>query len=430
MRVPRSAAELKSKLFNRASRASWLGLREAVAEARQARHVQDDINLVEALDFSAADLDANRACLHAAALLDQPIRSINWYLPFFHYAFYGGIHTILRFASGFLDRHDVRSTLIVYDRPDASPAELKARVVEAFPSLASMPLLVLKTTQDPVPDADASIATFWTSAFVVMKNRAARRKFYFVQDYEPLFYQAGSLYALVEQTYRFGFPAIVNTPGLAETLVDEFGADAVSFTPCTDPAIFFPPKEPRPQRPFRVFFYGRPDTPRNAFEIGLSALRRFKARRGDDVEVLVAGSHFPESIKATSPGIRFMGLLPYRETGDLYRSCHAGLALMLTKHPSYLPFELMSCGAVPVVNENRVNKWLLRHDENAVMVEPTPTLLCDALEKLMDHGEWRDRLSQAGARLVRSYDWDSQIARVLEFMNARGAPASPSPAVP
>ena len=417
MGVPRSAAELKSRLFNRAARASWLGLRGALAEARQAKHIQDDMQLVEALDFSAADLEANRACLARAALLDETIRSMNWYLPYFHYAFYGGIHTILRFASGFLERHGVRTNLIVYDRPDASAAEMKARVTEAFPSLSSMPLFVLKRTADPVPDADASIATFWTSAFALMKERNAKRKFYFVQDYEPLFYQAGSLYAFVEQTYRFGFPAIVSTPGLYDTVVREFGTRAVSFTPCTDPAIFFPPKDRRPERPFRVFFYGRPDTPRNAFEIGLSALRRFKARRGDAVEVLVAGSHFPESIKAASPGIRFMGLLPYRETGALYRSCHAGLALMLTKHPSYLPFELMSCGAVPVVNENPANKWLLRHDENAVMVEPTPTLLCDALEQLMDRPEWRDRLSAAGAELVRGYDWVTQIDRVIAFMN-------------
>lgn len=422
MRVPRTRAELTAKLFNRASRASWFGLRDALADARQAKHLQQDIQLVEALDFGENDLEANRAILERAALLREPIRVINWYLPYFHYAFYGGIHTILRFASGFLDRHGVRSNLIVYDRPQASAAEMKARVVEAFPSLASIPLLVLKTTQDPVPDSDASIATLWTSAFVVMKNRTTRRKFYFVQDYEPLFYQAGSLYALVEQTYRFGFSAIVNTPGLCETLVREFGTHAVAFTPCTDPAIFFPPARPRPEQPFRVFFYGRPDTPRNAFEIGLSALRRFKARRGDRVEVLVAGSHFPASIKDASAGIRFMGLLPYRETGDLYRTCHAGLALMLTKHPSYLPFELMSCGAVPVVNENRANKWLLRHDENAVMVEPTPTLLCDALERLMDRVEWRGRLSQAGSTLVRSYDWDTQIDHVLEFMN--GEPQS------
>ena len=419
MKVPRSRAELKRKVINRAARASWLGLRDAILDARQATRIADDIGLVEALDFGHAELEENRACLAAAALLEEPIRTINWYLPYFHYAFYGGVHTILRFASGFLERHGVRSNIIIYDRPDVSAAEMKAKVTEPFPSLTSAPLLVLKTTQDAVPDADASIATFWTSAYVVMKNRNTRRKFYFVQDYEPLFYPAGSRYALVEATYRFGFPAIVNTPGLRDVIVSEFGTRATAFTPCTDPGIFHPPEAPRAPEPFRVFFYGRPDTDRNAFEIGLSALRRFKARNGGKAEVLVAGSHFPDSIRAAAPGIRFMGLLPYRETGDLYRSCHAGLALMLTKHPSYLPFELMSCGAVPVVNYNRANTWLIRNRENALMVEPTPTLLCDALEQLMAQREFRERLSKAGAELVRSFTWDSQIDQVLEFMHGR-----------
>ncbi len=421
MRLPRSGAELKAKVLNRMSRRSWLGLREAFLDAQQSRRIQREMALVEEFDFGEEEWQTNRACLAAAEKLEDPVRVVNWYLPCFDYAFYGGIHTIFRFASGFLERHGVRSNFLIYDRPSASAAEMKAKIVEPFPSLTSMPLIVLKSPSDAVPDSDASIATFWSSASWLMRNRNTRRKFYFVQDYEPLFYPAGSQYALVEQTYRFGFPAIVNTPGLREALVRDFGTRAVSFTPCTDPGIFFPPAKPRPERPFRVFFYGRPDTPRTAFEIGLSALRRFKSRNGRRVEVLVAGSHFPASIKASSPGIEFVGLLPYRETGDLYRSCNAGLALMLTKHPSYLPFELMSCGAVPVVNQNAANTWLIRHDENALMVEPTPTLVCAALEKLMESVELRERLSRAGAELVRSFTWDSQIDRVLSFMNQPGS---------
>ena len=51
-----------------------------------------------------------------------------------------------------------------------------------------------------------------------MKNRNTKRKFYFVQDYEPLFYPASSRSALAEATYRFGMPAIVNTPEHAADL--------------------------------------------------------------------------------------------------------------------------------------------------------------------------------------------------------------------
>ena len=50
-----------------------------------------------------------------------------------------------------------------------------------------------------------------------------------------------------------------------------------------------------------------------------------------------------------------LGLLPYAATGALYRSCTAGVALMMTCHPSYLPFELMACGALVVTNSNSIH---------------------------------------------------------------------------
>jgi glycosyltransferase involved in cell wall biosynthesis len=292
---------------------------------------------------------------------------------------------------------------------------MKLKVVEAFPALRDIEVRVLRGAMEEVPQADASIATFWTSAYPLLKNRSSLRKFYFIQDYEPLFYPAGTYYSLVEATYRFGFPGIVNTPGLCDVYRREFAAPAVSFTPATDPELFHPPRS-REERPFRVFFYGRPETDRNAFELGLAALRRFQQQHGPEVEVVVAGSDVAPEIAQRAPGLRFLGRLPYPETADLYRKCHAGLVLMLTKHPSYLPFELMSCGAVPVANVNPANAWLLRDGETALVAEPSPSLLAGALERLLRDPGLRDRLSNAGQALVRSFTWNDQIDRVYRFM--------------
>ena len=407
-------AVARGRILSRLARFSWLGAKGLLQRTRFAMGVQDRLRLVEEVDLTAADLAENRACLDAARDLRTPIRSIHWYVPYFEYAFYGGVHTILRFVTGFLER-GIRSDLIFYDRPSVSAAAMKAKVVEAFPSLRDIDVRVLRLPWDPVPEADASIATFWTSAYAVLKNRASRRKFYFIQDYEPLFYPAGTYFALVEATYRFGFPGIVNTPGLCDVYRREFGAPAVAFTPATDPELFHPPPL-REEEPFRVFFYGRPDTERNAFELGLAALQRLKQRHGPAVDVVVAGGDVPPEIAHRAPALRFLGRLPYRETGDLYRRCHAGLVLMLTKHPSYLPFELMSCGAVPVANVNPANTWLLRNEETALVAEPSPSLLVDALERLLHDRPLRERLSSAGQALVQSFTWDEQIDRVLRFM--------------
>ena len=409
-------AAARGRILSRLGRFSWLGAKDLLRRTRFAMTVQDRLDLVEALDFTADDVAANRACLEAARQLRTPIRTIHWYVPYFEYAFYGGVHTILRFVLGLRERHGIRSDLVFYDRPSLDADEMKGKVAEAFPALRDIEVRVLRGAMEPIPPADASIATFWTSAYALLKNRTSARKFYFVQDYEPLFYPAGTYYALVEATYRFGFPGIVNTPGLCGAYQRDFGAPAVAFTPATDPELFHPPAA-RDAHPFRVFFYGRPETDRNAFELGIAALRRFKQRH-PEADVAVAGSAVPAEIAHRAPGLRFLGRLPYRETADLYRRCHAGLVLMLTKHPSYLPFELMSCGAVPVANVNPANTWLLRHEETALVAEPSPSLLVDALERLMSDVALRERLSVAGQALVHGFRWDDQIDRALRFMQA------------
>ena len=61
------------------------------------RYSEDAAELVEAYDFSARDIAASRRLQEANA---GPIelRTATWFLPDFHNAYFGGIHTILRFA--------------------------------------------------------------------------------------------------------------------------------------------------------------------------------------------------------------------------------------------------------------------------------------------------------------------------------------------
>jgi glycosyltransferase involved in cell wall biosynthesis len=389
----------------------------AAREARTARRVRLHLDLVRRCDYTADDLAAHRAALAAAERLETPLRVVHWYVPYFEYAYYGGIHTILRFASGWRARQGVKSRLVVYDAPRADPAALRARVAEAFPDLAAIEVLVLRDG-DRVPPSDAAIATHWPSAYLVLKDRGAARKLYFIQDFEPLFYPAGTEYALAEATYRLGLPAIVNTPGLAAIYERDYGGRAFSFVPAVDARVFHPPAAPCPERPFRVFFYGRPRNERNAFELGLAALAELERRRGAEVEVVVAGDAPPLGVARRFPGVRFMGRLPYERTGDLYRTCHAGVALMLTRHPSYLPFELMACGAVPVATVNPACSWLLRDGENALVVEPGASALASALERLVDDAALRERLAAEGVRAVGEWGWEAQVDGAAAF--ARG----------
>ena len=271
-----------------------------------------------------------------------------------------------------------------------------------------------------LPPADAAIATLWTSAFPLLHLRQVEAKFYFVQDNEPQFYPAGAASGMVEQTYRFGFPGIVNTPGLA-AVYRAYGNPAVSFVPAVDLDRYNPDPVPHdPAAPVRVFFYGRPTTPRNSFGLGIAALSQLKKRCGDRVQIICAGQNWNPAQFGVAGRIENLGMLgSLDEVADLYRSCDIGLVFMHTKHPSYQPLEFMASGMATISNINPATTWLLRDGENCLLTPPLPTPTADRLGRLVEAPELRRQLADAGLKEIRQYRWDDQIEAVWRAMCLR-----------
>ena len=270
-----------------------------------------------------------------------------------------------------------------------------------------------------LPACDAAIATLWTTAYSVLRMQNARRKFYFMQDYESRFYPAGSISALVEATYRFGFNAICNTVSLRD-IYTKLGGQAEYFDPCVDPGIFHATTRAPFSRvePATLFCYARPMHPRNSFELLTQALRIVKERMGNQIRIVTAGGEWSPRQFGLEGVVHNLGLLPYSATGALYRSCTAGVALMMTCHPSYLPFELMASGALVIANSNPYNSWLLRDRENCLLADSSPTALADALEEGLRDRELRERLVDNAARMIsdRYSDWDSQMEKIYRYL--------------
>jgi O-antigen biosynthesis protein len=391
---------------------------------RRRRNVPDDEPLLSESDLLALSgaFDATDEALAAnLALVDayrrtQPfeIGTVTWFLPFFHHAYFGGTHTLLRFADHFARAHGVANHFHCYDvGPDPVP-EMARKVAVAFPALTDAKFTSAgDTSLDQLPPCDAAIATLWSSAYAVMHLRQARSKFYFVQDNEPQFYAAGAASAFAEETYRFGLPGIVNTPGLAD-VYRSYGNPAVSFIPAVDLHRYHPPTEPRdPAAPVRVFFYARPQTPRNAFGLGMAALAALKERCGDRVDIVCAGEDWHPAQFGMADRVRNLGVLrTLDEVAALYRSCDIGLVFMGTKHPSYQPFEFMASGMATVSNRNPATEWLLRDGENCLVTPPLPTPVAERLARLVNDRELRERIQAAGLAEVQSFRWEEQIDRV------------------
>jgi glycosyltransferase involved in cell wall biosynthesis len=379
----------------------------------------DALSLIGALDFSMEEFNRNRQLMSEFEKKMPEVKSINWFIPYFLHAYYGGIYTIFRFANYFAVDKGIRTRIVLYDNPYISEEEIRGRIRETFPKLAEQEIYIYPGPDvSVIPYADISIATLWTSAYLLMKFQNTKGKFYFIQDYEPLFYPAGSYYALTEATYRFGFRGIVNTPGLHEFVTRKHGMNARYFIPSIDRHVFFAENrtEKDPKAKKRLFFYGRPQHERNAFELALATVKKIKVMLGEQIEILSAGSDWDTRDYGVDGIVNNLGLLGYHETAELYRTCDFGLILMFTKHPSYLPMELMACGAITISNYNNANTWLLKDRVNCIVVEPSPTYITDRLLSLMKDPALCERIKENAFQTVAQSDWNREMEKIYRFI--------------
>ncbi|HET7060330.1 MAG TPA: glycosyltransferase [Candidatus Saccharimonadales bacterium] len=340
----------------------------------------------------------------------EKIKSATWFVPYFDHLAFGGIYTIFRFINYFGEQ-GVSNHIVIYDNPQVDAAKMKQEIERAFPNLDKAKLTIFDPRNDKIedlPPTDIAICTFWVSAYFLLRFNQTKRKYYFIQDYEPLFYEGGSISALAESTYRFGFEGIVNTPGLLRAINQRHGLKGVSFTPAVDSRYYYPPKTKDNKR-VRIFFYARPHNPRNAFNLGVMIIKILLKRYGKKIEVVTAGSEWKEKKFDLKGEITNLGLLKsLQEVGDLYRSCDIGFVYMLSKHPSYQPFEFMASGVATVTNNNEDNLWFLKDGTNCLIAEPSPAAMAEKIGWLIDDEKLRHKIQQGGYTTV-STDWQSQL---------------------
>ena len=202
------------------------------------------------------------------------VHSATWFVPYFNHLAFGGIYTIFRFINYMVGR-GIECNLVIYDRPDINVDDLKQEIVKEFSDLEAVNIIIFNQETDNIEDlpyADISFCTFWVSAYFLLRYNQTKRKYYFIQDYEPSFYEGGSTYALAESTYRFCFRGVVNTPGLLKAVNSMHGLEGISFTPAVEKKFYYPRKKKTNGQKTRIFFYARPSNPRNAFFLGLDGL--------------------------------------------------------------------------------------------------------------------------------------------------------------
>ena len=260
---------------------------------------------------------------------------------------------------------------------------------------------------DGIDDADAIFATSWQTAYSVLSSPAVGARLYFVQDFEPDFYPAGSEALLAEATYRFGFHVITAGSWLAQKLGDEYGISADHFDfGCDFEHYRIDRSDVGRAARSRICYYCRPSAPRRAHELAVMTLDLFAVRH-PEVDINVFGE--------VAKGLPFAtidhGVLSPPELNRLYNRCSAGLVLSAS-NVSLVPHEMLAAGCTPIVNDAEHNRVVLDNPE-VVYAPATPFELAGALCAVVERSSAdRSIAAQRAADSVQGRPWSDAGAAV------------------
>lgn len=302
---------------------------------------------------------------------------------------FGGVATAIVLASLWADRTGRRLRIVTrHSAPDGSGLDGLFRTVgtrpERQPELAYIPTSpgdYLETGDD-----DIFLTTSWWTTTAVLRTIPAERVVYILQEDERCFYPTGAQTLGAERAMNHpGLQVVVNTQQLLDHLVatgvSNLASTAIAFEPSFTPFL-------RPGRVLgkgarrNLFFYARPNNPRNLFDLGVAALDA--AVESGSLDRTRWQIHF---VGRGVPSVDFSDgsrpvqhdALGWAEYHELLGRIDVGLSLMASPHPSYPPLDLAAGGSVVVTNRWPGKKDLAEVSDRVITAEPTVDDLARAI---------------------------------------------------
>lgn len=252
---------------------------------------------------------------------------------------------------------------------------------------------------------DLLFATGWQTIDFVRKLQA-KKKAYFIQDFEPWFFPMGDQYIITENSYRYGFLPVTIGKWLAHKMKSEFNTPAKYFEFGADLSVYKPLENM--QKENSICFVYQPEKPRRCDNIGLKALKLVKEAR-PDVKIYLYGSSADADFDFECENLK---IIPVNKCNELYNKCKVGIC-MSASNPSRIPFEMMAAG-LPVVELYRENNIYDMPDEGVLLSEPTPEAIASSILYLLDNSEIANKMSNFGKMYMKEFPLNKGFEQFLD----------------
>lgn len=278
-----------------------------------------------------------------------------------------------------------------------------------------------------VSEKDIFFATSWWSAAAIRSCNLRKRFFWIIQEEETFFYPYGDDRLWCEEMmHSDDVDFIVNTKLLYDYFRQHEYVEIVEngcfFEPAFSKSIYYADENTFTDNgKYKLFYYGRPNNPRNLFYHGLEFLDEAIMEgilNTNEWDICLAGGNCPEFTFSNGAKPIYCGVMSWEKYAAFARTVDLSFSLMYTPHPSYPPFD-MSCSGAVVLTNNFKNKRELNYSDNWVTVDLNKECMMDGFRQAIRLAKNMELRKQNYERNRILTDWNKSFSEVFTFMESR-----------
>lgn len=277
-----------------------------------------------------------------------------------------------------------------------------------------------------ISSKDLFLATSWWTARSLLNTVPAERIVYLLQEDERMFYPYGDDHLECSKTLAAPFALVlVNSNILCQHLtngghaIQKPAAKYLSF----EPAFTYSPRNvsTKPREKYKLFFYARPNNPRNLYYTGLDLLNKAVQRgvldaRKWELHAVGKGS---EELSFDSDFSTFNhSPMPWAEYVEFLKGMDAGFSLMYTPHPSYPPLDMAATGVPVLTNRFGIKTDLKMYSDNIICKDLSEEDMMFGFQELTklaeDPAECERRMRSDSIRR----DWKETLSELITELQA------------
>lgn len=323
----------------------------------------------------------------------------------------GGSTSILRIATR-LSKYGYRVLYVAYGSQTRKEMENAAKI-----NLEDYQGEFVEKKDVASVQADIVIATNWKSVYFSLKIPGY--KMYFIQDYEPYFYELGDYYFLAKYTYEMGLHMVSlgswNKKVIVENIKNtSIKIDTIDFPYEADEYKFaereFSKYERKKSISIAIYIKSEPKRLPLIIQHMMGRLKEKFQHDGKELNVMYFGCEKSFPIENG----KNMGKLTKKELNELYHSADFGMVASMT-NISLVPFEMIATG-LPVI-EFKEGSFLEFFPENcAILTDFDSDKLYKNIRDACDNWEKIKEQQLNALNYIKDLSWDKSGEQFLNII--------------